>query len=178
MRAAAKFPAFCNETNIEGQDVETACRRELSTLFAHWTISSGKNDIAQGDPTTQGLYLLREAYCEANPGATPYCEYKHGGWTNDSWPSSETEQYYGRGPSQLQWNQQYGQFSNVMGTSTFNSKLTFLENPNLVHLDGYVAFASALWLHMTPKKPRPSVHDVVTGFYLPNDTDTQVGIIG
>jgi len=157
--------------------VETVCKRELATLFAHWTMTSGKNDIAQGDPQTQGLYLLREEYCELNPGAAPFCEYKHGGWTNDYWPSSTDEQYYGRGPFQLHWNQEYGQFSTVMGTSTYNSKLTFLEDPNLVHEDGYLAFASALWQHMTPKKPKPSVHDVVTGFFVPNSTDVNANIV-
>jgi len=37
LKAAAKFPHFCNETNVTGQDLETACRRELAAVFAHWT---------------------------------------------------------------------------------------------------------------------------------------------
>ena len=97
LMAAAKFPSFCKETNIEDQSVETACKRELATLFSHWTVTSGKNDTGNGDAWTQGLFLLREAYCVANPGTT-FCEYKHKGWTESIWPSSETEQYYGRGP--------------------------------------------------------------------------------
>jgi len=64
-----------------------------------------------------------------------------------------------------------------MGTSTYNSKLTFLENPNLVHEDGALAFASSLWQHMTPKKPKPSVHDVVTGYFVPNSTDASANIV-
>lgn len=161
----AKFPAFCNETNVVlEQTLETTCARELSSLFAHWTYDSGKNDPSIGETWTQGLSLLRETYCVNNPGVL-FCEYKHGGWTEDPWPSSEEAQYYGRGPFQMHWNQDYGKFSNVMGESSYNSKLRFLENPDLVHEDGYLAFASALWVYMTPEDPRPSMHDVMTGFF-------------
>lgn len=36
LRAVAKFPSFCGETNIAGQTVEQTCRRELASIFAHW----------------------------------------------------------------------------------------------------------------------------------------------
>ena len=49
LKAVAKFPAFCGETDIEGQSLEQACKRELSALFAHWGIETGKQD---GDAET------------------------------------------------------------------------------------------------------------------------------
>lgn len=45
--------------------------------------------------------------------------------------------------------------------------------------DGYVAFASALWFFMTPESPvKPSIHEVVTGFWTPNDVDKKVEHFG
>lgn len=63
-----------------------------------------------------------------------------------------------------------------MGNSTYNGKLRFLENPDLVHEDGYLAFASSLWIYMTPEDPKPSMHDVITGFYQLNEIDVENGI--
>lgn len=48
LKAAAKFPSFCSETNIEGHSLDTACRRELAGIFAHWTQETGKRDPAEG----------------------------------------------------------------------------------------------------------------------------------
>ena len=36
-------------------------------------------------------------------------------------------------------------------------------------------FASALWLYMTPPFPKPSAHDVMTGFFKPNRKDISYG---
>jgi len=49
LKSVAKFPAFCNETNVAEQTLETTCARELSSLFAHWTYASGKNDPSIGE---------------------------------------------------------------------------------------------------------------------------------
>jgi hypothetical protein len=41
--------------------------------------------------------------------------------------------------------------------------------------EGWLAFASALWIYMTPVSPKPSVHDIVTGFWQPNNADVESG---
>lgn len=51
-----------------------------------------------------------------------------------------------------------------------------LENPDLVHEDGYLAMAAGIWFYMTPQDPKPSMHDVMTGFFIPNENDIQNGI--
>ena len=51
-----------------------------------------------------------------------------------------------------------------------------LENPDLVHEDGFLAMAAGIWFYMTPQDPKPSMHDVMTGFFEPNDKDDQVNI--
>jgi hypothetical protein len=51
-----------------------------------------------------------------------------------------------------------------------------LTNPDLVHTDAYTVFTSALWFYMTPQKPKPSIHDVVAGYFVPTDADDAAGI--
>ena len=41
LKAVAKFPAFCNDNNIEGNTMEQTCKRELAAMFAHWGQETG-----------------------------------------------------------------------------------------------------------------------------------------
>lgn len=52
----------------------------------------------------------------------------------------------------------------------------FLENPHLIAQDGSLAMSSGIWFYMTPQDPKPSMHDVMTGFFVPNDIDIQKNI--
>ena len=99
-------------------------------------------------------------------------DYKSSNWSATAWPPQAGVQYYGRGPMQLSWNYNYGQFSNIFVEGRYDSKMALLVNPDLVHTDGYTAFAAGLWFYMTPQSPKPSMHDVMTGFFEPNATDT------
>ena len=38
--------------------------------------------------------------------------------------------------------------------------------------DGYTSMAAGIWFWMTPQSPKPSMHDVMTGFMEPTETDT------
>ena len=76
----------------------------------------------------------------------------------------------------MSWNYNYGQFSNVFAPSTYDSKMYFLENPHLIAQDGSLAMSSGIWFYMTPQDPKPSMHDVMTGFFVPNDVDIQKNI--
>lgn len=71
----------------------------------------------------------------------------------------------------MTWNSNYGAFSEVIGDGSYLSAWKLIENPDLVSTDAYTAFSSALWFYMTPKSYKPSVHDVVTGFYSPTKAD-------
>ena len=42
---------------------------------------------------------------------------------------------------------------------------------------GFYAFSSALWLYMTPQVPKPSIHDIVTGFFSPNSSEISTNIL-
>lgn len=56
--------------------------------------------------------------------------------------------------------------------------MSLLENPDLVHTDGFTVFSSAMWFYMTPQSPKPSMHDVATGYFQPNAADITAGITG
>jgi hypothetical protein len=43
-----------------------------------------------------------------------------------------------------------------------------LDNPEKILEDSYVAFASALFMYMTPDGLAPSMHDVMTELWIPN----------
>ena len=64
----------------------------------------------------------------------------------------------------------------MYATSTYDAAMYLLENPDLVHEDGSIAMAAAIWFYMTPQDPKPSMHDIMTGFYEPNSYDAAVGI--
>lgn len=59
-------------------------------------------------------------------------------------------QYYGRGPFQLSWNYNYGQFSNVFAPAAYDSKMYLLKNPEKLHQDGDLAMTAGIWFYMTP----------------------------
>ena len=177
LKAVAKFPNFCGETIIiEGQTLEETCKRELASIFAHWGQETGKRSPDDGEFWTQALYWVEEIRCSGTND--PSCNYQDGGWSgaSDDWPSQPGQQYYGRGPFQLSWNYNYGRFSTVFAPSSYNNKMYLLENPDLVHEDGFLAMAAGIWFYMTPQDPKPSMHDVMTSFFVPNDSDIQNGI--
>ena len=176
LKAVAKFPNFCGETNIEGQTLEETCERELASVFAYWGQETGKRSPDDGEFWTQALYWVEEIRCSGTND--PSCNYQDGGWSgaSDAWPSQPGQQYYGRGPFQLSWNYNYGRFSTVFAPSSYSNKMYLLENPDLVLEDGFLAMATGIWFYMTPQDPKPSMHDDMTGFFVPNDSDIQNGI--
>ena len=58
-----------------------------------------------------------------------------------------------------------------MAPSSYHSKDYLLKNPEFVHQDGFLAMAAGIWFYMSPQKPKPSMHDVMTGFFVPNAAD-------
>lgn len=54
----------------------------------------------------------------------------------------------------------------------YDAKEHLLEDPNEVVTDPYIGWASALWYYMTPQGDnKPSMHDVMTDWFEPNDAD-------
>jgi len=65
LKSVAKFPSFCGENNLGSKyTLEQTCRRELSTMFAHWGQETGWRNNGISDPFwKQGLYHVREIWC-------------------------------------------------------------------------------------------------------------------
>ena len=168
LQAAAKFPAFCNEkSNSLSEDMDNLCKKEMITMWAHWTQETGGhspniNGITQDE--RQSLYYLNEMGCE-NGG----CEYTStcSGWINEAYPCKAGQRYYGRGAKQVSYNFNYGPFSKLM----FGDVKVLLDSPDRVSQEGWLAMASGFWFYMTPQSPKPSIHEVVVGFWSPNSVD-------
>ncbi|EER10882.1 Endochitinase A2 precursor, putative [Perkinsus marinus ATCC 50983] len=65
LAAVAKFDKFCNEAH-GNLDLDTACKKELSINFAHFTQETGENSGWGPAPRwRQGLYFTHEIGCTA-----------------------------------------------------------------------------------------------------------------
>ena len=184
IKAIAKFPSFCGEAGpYTTESLDEVCARELATVFAHGTQETGGHSPADALPDSngnpveewrQGFYHIREMGCSEDGSG---CEYRGGTcnadtWQGETWPCPEGKKYYGRGAKQLSYNFNYGPFSDVM----FEDVNVLLEDPDRVGREGWLAMSSALWFFMTPQSPKPSMHDVVAGFWQPNEYDKAAGI--
>ena len=112
LKAAAKYPMFCGESNCPGYSDVMGCGRELVTLFAHLSQETGYNDSSLNIPRHhQALYHIFEMRCADLNGVSnndPTCDYKSSNWSANVWPNNSSKQYFGRGPAQLSWNYNYG----------------------------------------------------------------------
>ena len=167
--ASSMWPHFCNEAFIVSADLDYMCKLELASMFAMFAQETGANDASSSYPTwRQALYYFNELNCADNG---PGCEYTGPtcdptSWQGKAWPCAPGKKYYGRGAHQLTYNYNYGQFSNAV----FGNVSVLLDDPSLV-VEGWLSLASAMWFYMTPQSPKPSMHDVVTGFWQPNAND-------
>ncbi|REC62089.1 chitinase [Chryseobacterium pennae] len=156
IKAAAHFPNFLNEGTQEDQ------KREFTAFLANIAQeTSGGWDNAPGGYYKWGLYFIEEN----NKGnGNNYTDI-----SKVNYPPVAGQAYYGRGPKQLSWNYNYGQFSEAW----FGDKNILLKNPGLLAENNVLSFASAIWFWMTPQFPKPSCHDVMTGKWQPTEKDKE-----
>lgn len=138
-------------------------KRELAAFLANiskettggWQTPVGGN--SPGDYAQWGLYFVHEVgYTDSNSAGT-YSQ------ASTEFPPNPAKGYYGRGPIQLSWNYNYGQFSKFL----YNDVSVLLNNPDLVQQDGVLAFKSAIWFWMMPQCPKPSCHQAMQELWLP-----------
>jgi hypothetical protein len=176
LKAAAMWPDFCNSAAKPTVDLDAVCRHELASMCAHFAQEVGEHNDYSSIPTwKQGLYYYTELGCTDNPQGSG-CEYRGGTcdattWMGQIWQCPAGVKYYGRGAKQLSYNFNYGPFSYAL----FGDVNFLLRNPSLVvandTTNGWMALASAFWFYMTPQSPKPSMHDVVTGYWIPSQGD-------
>ena len=158
VQAAKLFPAFL----AEGDD--STRKRELAAFLANIAQeTSGGWEDAPGGYFKWGLYFLEER----NNGNS----YVYNDTAKKSYPGIDGKYYFGRGPKQLTWNYNYGQFSEAW----YGIKDSLLEHPELLSKDPLLSFASALWFWMTPQFPKPSCHNIMVAKWTPTNDDIQKG---
>ncbi len=177
LKAAAKWPRFCGEmlenhplipTGDKSFAMETTCKAEMASMFAHFAQEVGVNSGVNS--WREGLYYSEELGCE-NGDCVGYNEpCANGTWTQFAYPCGADVTFHGRGAKQLSYNYNYGPFSRII----YND-FTLLKKPDLVAKDGFLALASAMYFYMTPRSPKPSIHQTVTGLWLPNNADINAG---
>jgi basic endochitinase B len=145
------FEQFLNESSANNN------KRELAAFLANiskettggWQFPVGSGSA--GDYASWGLYFVHEVgYTRANSAGT-YSQ------SHSEFPPNANVGYYGRGPIQLSWNYNYGQFSKFI----YNDKNILLNYPDSIQENGVLAFKSAIWFWMMPQCPKPSCHQVM-----------------
>lgn len=155
LQAAKLFPAFLSEGDDSTQ------RRELAAFLANIAQeTSGGWADAPGGYFKWGLYYLEENQ------KSDYAD-----TVNKNYAPVPGKSYFGRGPKQLSWNYNYGQFSEAW----YGSKDSLLQHPERLSSDPVLSFASAIWFWMTPQYPKPSCHDVMVGKWKPTEDDLKKG---
>lgn len=155
--AARLFPDFLAEGSMQTQ------KRELCAFLANIAQeTSGGWADAPGGYFKWGLYFLEENSADRS---------SYSDTTKHNYQPVSGQSYYGRGPKQLSWNYNYGQFSEAW----FGNKDTLLLHPDLLSKDAVLSFASAIWFWMTPQFPKPSCHNIIVGKWVPTNGDIQKG---
>lgn len=151
------FADFANTPSINQN------KRELAAFLANiskettggWQFPIGGGSF--GDYALWGLYFVHEVGYTASNSAGAYSQ------AHPLYPPNPSKGYYGRGPIQLSWNYNYGQFSKFL----FNNASVLLNDPDSLQRDGVIAFQSALWFWMMPQCPKPSCHQAMHGRWVP-----------
>jgi basic endochitinase B len=155
--AAKVFPEF-----LSGDKVTQ--KRELAAFLANIAQeTSGGWADAPGGYFKWGLYFVEE---KQEGVINNYVDA-----TKKNFPPGSGKSYFGRGPKQLSWNYNYGQFSEAW----FGTKDSLLLHPEWLAEDAVLSFASAIWFWMTPQFPKPSCHDIINGEWKPTANDLQKG---
>jgi len=169
LQAVGKFPVFCDDLDL--------CPLSLAIIFAHFTQETGAHDSSSQYPEwRQGLYFIEEVGCTTRDcGYSSNCNQDT--WLTEAWPCQKAENgkfldYHGRGAKQVSYNYNYGQFSTFM----YADPLPLLKNPELL-TNSWLALASAIWFFVMPQPPKPSMLEVVSGSWEPNQIDKKSGLV-
>lgn len=132
------------------------------------------------DPKDGSQCVKAARYCAESSAAFWPCNEKN---TNNSSTDYYRGCYFGRGSIQISYNFNYGPFSrwlNIQGVVDNGKPIDLLQNPNLVmtKTDPPLTVMASLWFFMTAQPPKPAMHDIIIGNWVPNDEDRASGFQG
>ena len=162
----ATYRAPVNDTLIDRSgDKETGNNDDGGPMkeFACSSNESGGwcGDYAQTIPEwRQALYWVNESGCSETGAGCLYRSCDPGTWQAEAWPCPADTKYFGRGPKQLSYNYNYGPYSYII----YGDVNPLLQNPAKV-TEGWLAFASAVYFFMQPRPPKPSMFELIYGYW-------------
>ena len=115
----------------------------------------------------QALYWVNESGCSETGAGCLYRSCDPGTWQAEAWPCPADTKYFGRGPKQLSYNYNYGPYSYII----YGDVNPLLQNPAKV-TEGWLAFASAVYFFMQPRPPKPSMFELIYGYWTPPEDST------
>ncbi|GMI74434.1 PATHOGENESIS-RELATED 3, basic chitinase [Hibiscus trionum] len=153
--AAKSYPAFAATGNDETR------KREVAAFLGQTSHeTTGGWPTADDGPDHWGYCYNKEDGCPSE-----YCDA-----AQVNYPCVPGQRYCGRGPIQLSWNANYGQYGDTIGL-----KDQLLQDADMLIKNVTMAFEASYWFWMTAQSPKPSCHDVITGVWTPSERDIQLG---
>jgi len=183
--ATLKFPEFANSSDIN------ANKRELAAWLGEMSQETTGGGCGASDVQADGTCSCGQNWCDSEPNGGcsrwglcfveeaggQYCD--SGPINQQYYPCVQGKEYRGRGPKQLSWNYNYGQFSKEF----CGDKNILLNDPDRVATNPTLAWASSIWFWFTGgaciteagEVCKPNCHEVFTGSKTKCDADIAAG---
>ena len=162
----ATYRAPVNDTLIDRSGDKESGNNDDGGPMKEFACSSNESggwcgDHAQSIPEwRQALYWVNESGCSETGAGCLYRSCDPGTWQAEAWPCPADTKYFGRGPKQLSYNYNYGPYSYII----YGDVNPLLQNPAKV-TEGWLAFASAVYFFMQPRPPKPSMFELIYGYW-------------
>jgi len=169
IQATLKYPAFAESSTEEDN------KRELAAWLGEMSQETTGGGCGASIENADGTCSCGDMWCDDHPGGgcsswgLCFVEEAGGQYCSQSsyYPCQPGREYKGRGPKQLSWNYNYGQFSEQF----CGDKMLLLNNPGWVASNPTLAWASSMWfwfsggacLPETGEICKPGCHEVFLG---------------
>ena len=166
--ANASYTAPVNGTSIDRSGDKDTGNNDDGGPMKEFACSGNETDGWCGDYAQtipewrQALYWVNESGCSESGAGCLYRSCDPGTWQAEAWPCPAETKYFGRGPKQLSYNYNYGPFSYII----YGDVNPLLQTPAQV-TEGWLAFASAVYFFMQPRPPKPSMFELIYGYWTP-----------
>jgi len=171
IKATLGYPEFAQSDNHENN------QREVAAWLAEMSQETTGGGCPQSIENADGTCSCGSAWCDSEPGggcsAWGLCFVEEAGGTycsawDPNYPCVPGKEYKGRGPKQLSWNYNYGQFSKEF----CHDKNILLNNPEWVATNPTLAWSSSIWFWFSGGACNPEVGEICK----PNCHDVFLGI--
>lgn len=166
IKATLSYTDFAASSSVEDN------KRELAAWLGEMSQETTGGGCGQSTENSDGTCSCGPMWCDQETGGCEawglcFVEEESGQYCSPSstYTCTDGKEYKGRGPKQLSWNYNYGQFSEEF----CGDKSILLDNPDWVASNPTLAWASSMWFWFTGgaclpgESCKPSCHDVFLG---------------